>query len=279
MSIKAPESIREFYPERAGLLRHALADDPRLSLDALARLAKRLPPSAVEYYPGDRFAAEGPVRGLSNGLNPEETVRRIEECRSWMVLKNVGDDPEYAALVDACLDALAPHVAAATGTMFMRVGFIFVSSPDAIVPTHLDPEHNVLMQIKGTKTVTVYQDPRLVPDDHHEAYHAGAGASFKLDVTPAYEAASQSFHISPGDALHIPLKAPHDVRNGAEPSISFSVTWRSEFSDRDARLRRANHAVRKVGGTPPAPGAKPLRDRTVILCQKAVSTARGRLGL
>lgn len=279
MPIHAPEMIREFYPARPGLLRHALAGDPRLSLDALARLAKRLPSSAVEYYPGDRFAAEGPVSGLSNGLSPEETVRRIEECRSWMVLKNVGADPDYAALVDSCLEALAPHVAAATGAMFMRVGFIFVSSPDAVVPTHLDPEHNVLMQINGTKTVTVYEDPRLVPDDHHEAYHAGAGAGFKLDVTPAYEAASQSYRLSPGDALHIPLKAPHDVRNGPEPSISFSVTWRSEFSDRDARLRRANHAVRKAGGSPPAPGARPLRDNAVILCQKAVSTARRRFGV
>lgn len=261
------------YPRQPALLRHRLAGDPRLSLHALADLARRLPPSQVEYYPGAAFAESGPSKGLSNGLSADETVRRILECDSWMVLKDVGRDADYAPLVDDCLDVLEPHVVPATGAMHKRVGFVFVSSPRAVVPLHWDPEHNVLMQISGSKRVLVYPDPRLVPAERHEAYHVDR-AEFRLTHTPAFAACEETFDLSPGDAVHIPLKAPHAVTNGDAPSVSFSVTWRSEASDRDARLHRANHALRAMGWRPPEPGARPMRDRALILCQRAMSRLR-----
>jgi hypothetical protein len=39
----------------------------------------------------------------------DETIRRIEECRSWMVFKNVERDPAYRALLDTCLDQAREH--------------------------------------------------------------------------------------------------------------------------------------------------------------------------
>lgn len=262
--------LADVYPAEPGPLRHALAGDERLTFSALAALARRLPKEQVEYYPGRSFAENGPQSGVSNGLSAEETVRRIVECQSWMVLKNVGTDPDYGALVDATLRELQPFVAPATGAMHMRTGFIFVSSPNAVVPAHIDPEHNVLMQIHGTKTFTVYADPTLLDDAHHEAYHADR-ASFQLTVTPAFQRAARDFSLAPGDAVHVPLKAPHAVRNGPEPSISFSVTWRSEASDREARLRRANRMIRRCGGRPPSPGARPGRDAATVILQKAAA--------
>lgn len=258
------------YPARPAALRHRLAGDERLSLASLAALAQRLPPEQVEYYPGSSFAERGPQPGVTNGLAPEETVRRILECDSWMALKNVGTDPAYRALVEAALNELEPFVALKTGAMHMRVGFVFVSSPNAVVPAHIDPEHNVLMQVMGRKTFTVYTDPALLDAAHHEAYHADK-AAFQLAVTPAFESAARVFHLAPGDAVHVPLKAPHAVRNGPEASVSLSVTWRSEMSDREARLRRANRLIRGLGGSPPEPGARPRRDAAAVLLHKAAS--------
>ena len=73
-------------------------------------------------------------------------MRRIAECGSWMVLKRVEQDPEYAALLDRCLDGVAAQAGVSLPRMLRREGFIFLSSPSAVTPFHLDPEHNFLLQ-------------------------------------------------------------------------------------------------------------------------------------
>ena len=66
-----------------------------------------------------------------------------------MVLKNVDQDPAYKALLEETLGELAGVIEPVSGEMLCKVGFIFVSSPGAVTPFHLDPEHNVLLQIRG----------------------------------------------------------------------------------------------------------------------------------
>ena len=45
---------------------------------------------------------------------------------------------------------------------------------------------------------------------------------------------------TPGQAVHVPFMAPHWVRNGPEVSVSFSITWRSEWSYREEYAQRMN---------------------------------------
>ena len=33
----------------------------------------------------------------------EDTIRRIEECNAWMVIKNVEEDSEYRRFIEGCL--------------------------------------------------------------------------------------------------------------------------------------------------------------------------------
>src|SRR5262245_33573324 len=88
-------------------LSHRLAGHPLLELPRLAKLAQELPQAQVEYNPGDVPVSLDPKRTPRNGLSPEETVRRIEECKSWLVLKNPGIFPEYAELLEDCLEEIA----------------------------------------------------------------------------------------------------------------------------------------------------------------------------
>ena len=59
--------------------------------------------------------------------------------------------------------------------MLKPQGFIFVSSPNAVTPYHFDPEHNILLQLRGTKVMTQFPagDTRFAPDETHEGYHTG----------------------------------------------------------------------------------------------------------
>lgn len=272
--IDGTSAMRRAYPDEPARLRHVLVDHPLFEIERLAALAQILPYECIEWNAGDLPIGHDPAKTPANRLSPVETIRRIEECGAWIVLKDVERDPEYRAALHECLGEFAPFAAKATGRMHRRVGFIFLSSPGAVTPLHLDPEHNVLMQIKGSKRIHLYPTDRgIIPAEHHEDYHAGE-AHRNVAHMPEYDAFAQTFDLGPGDAVFVPLKAPHWVKNGDRASISFSVTWRSRASDNERRLRLANHAIRKIGGRPPEPGEAPARDAAKILAHQVVSTLR-----
>jgi len=259
------------YPHKPARLRHRLLDDPRFTLEALVGLAARLPAASIEYNAGDIPVNQDADKTPSNGLSAEETIRRIETCRSWMVLKNVEQDPAYAAALEECLADIAPSATPATGRMEKKLGFIFISSAGAVTPFHMDPEHNILMQIRGSKSFSVYPaDKGIVSDEDHELYHAGLHHR-NLVHRPEFDALKEAHELRPGDALYVPVKAPHWVKVGPEPSVSFSITWRSRASLDEAALRLANRALRARGLNPPSPGERPLRDRVATLAQRALS--------
>jgi hypothetical protein len=53
--------------------------------------------------------------------------------------------------------------------------------------------------------------------------------------------------LEPGDAIHVPVKAPHFVENGPTVSVSLSVTWRSERSVAEGELHSFNALLRRRG--------------------------------
>ena len=232
------------YPEGAAPLTHRLVGHDLLTVEAIAALAKRLPQDRVEYNPGilplGIAAEDTPCPTLSIA----ETIRTIGENGSWMVLKNVERDPAYAALLDEMLDPLRAIVARRTGRMAHTEAFIFLSSPNSVTPFHMDPEHNILLQIQGRKTMTVFPsgDASLVPAEKSEAFAIGGHRN--LAWNEAFLDKGIDVPMEPGDAILVPVKAPHYVRNGDQVSISFSITWRSERSVAESELHSFNRLLR-----------------------------------
>ncbi len=286
MRMIAPEGLTDFaaaYPRRSAPVAHHLQDHPLFALDALADLAARLPESHVEHSRGDLAVDQDPDAIERVALTPAEIVRTIADNGCWMVLKKVDVDPAYAALIDACLADIAGIVAPATGAYLRREAFVFLSAPNSVTPFHMDPEHNILLQIAGQKTMHVYpaDDPAIVSQIQHEAFHRG-GHHRNMRHDPTFDAAARTFAMDPGDAVYVPVKAPHWVKNGAVPSISFSITWRSTLSDGEARLHRVNAGLRKVGLEPAAPGSAPLVDGAKVaahrVAKRGSAVARKLLG-
>ena len=222
------------YPERPILIGHRLGDHPLLRLDALAALAQRIRPVDVEYNRGDLPVGVAPEDTPANGLSVEQTIRSIEDCGSWMVLKFVEQDPVYRDLLREALAELEPTVRPATGAMLKQEAFVFISSPGAVTPFHFDPEHNILLQVRGRKVMHVFPagDDALVSGEEHERFHDGGHRN--LPWRDDFAERGTAFALEPGQAVYVPVKAPHWVRNGPEVSISFSITWRSEWSYREA---------------------------------------------
>jgi hypothetical protein len=271
------DRLRTYYPERPGKLSHSLLGHPLLTLESLVELGSRLGRENVEYNAGDLPYGVDPDAVTHTGLSIEDTIRSIEECGSWMVLKNVNKDPAYAALLEEALAEIAGVIEPVSGEMITKVGFIFVSSPNAVTPFHLDPEHNILLQIRGSKTMMIVPgDKDVVPDEKHEAYHVGGHRN--VDWNDDYEGRGFKVELTPGDAVHVPLMWPHWVKNGPEPSISFSITWKSHWIYQEADTRGMNHLLRQMGVSPASPAQFPQRNLGKAYAYRAIRKAKAQLG-
>ncbi len=251
------------YPERAVILQHELVDHPLLSLAALVKLGAMLPQNSVEYNPGNLPIGIDPADVPAPQLSVTETIRSIEHNGSWMVLKQIEQHPHYAALLAETLAEIEPLVREITGGMLRQEGFIFISSPGAVTPFHFDPEHNILLQIRGAKVMTIFPvgDEQLISAEAEEKFHLGEhhrNQPWQED----FAAKGYPYPLSPGQAVYVPVKAPHWVQVTQGPSISLSITWRSEWSYEEAYARGFNHLLRKRGMNPSAPTRYPGRNRS-----------------
>jgi len=262
--------FRTKFPDLGFKIRHELCSRPEFQLDRLAELAQRLPHDLVEYYAGDVSVGQRSKEYPKNGLSVVETVRRIEECGSWMVMKSVHVDPEYNQILRGLLDEWyrqidSRQLEALRGGMHREHAFIFISSPNSVTPYHVDDEHNFLLQIRGSKQVSMWD-----PKDRAVVSEAEVESQLQFWHDPDYERyipyqdefqkRATVFSLQPGEGLHFPLAAPHWVKNGPEISISFSITFRSELSERLARIYYINRRIRRRGLEPVPPLQSPWRD-------------------
>ncbi len=267
----ARDLIAANYPEIPIKLTHELVDHPLLTLPSLVKLAAMLPEKDVEYNRGDLPIGIAPEDIPSPLLDIAETIRSIEQNGSWMVLKLVEQHPDYRDLLETTLAEIEPIVIAKTGEMLTLQGFIFISSPSAVTPFHFDPEHNILLQIRGEKTMTVFPatDETIVSPQAHEAFHLGQHHR-NLGWKDEFATKGTEFSLVPGEAIHVPVKAPHWVKNGPQVSISLSVTWRSAWSYEEADARAFNHLLRKFGGRPASPKRLPAHNRAKSVAYRAI---------
>lgn len=264
-------TFEQAYPETPVLLRHDLSAHRLLSLPALIELAASLPAHHVEYNLGALPIGVDPADVPPPLLSVSETIRSIEENGSWMVLKFVEHHPDYSALLAETLSAVKPIVRATTGEMLTLQGFIFISSPGAVTPFHFDPEHNILMQIRGNKVMNIFPaaDEAVAPPLAHEAFHRGEHHR-NLTWSDEFAAKGKAFRMAAGDAVYVPVKSPHWVQNGDQVSISLSVTWRSDWSYAEADARAFNHILRDYGLSPSAPKRYPAQNQVKSVALRAL---------
>ena len=249
----------EHYPEVPHKLEHGLDSHPLLELEALAGLAQRLPAEYIECNLGDQPIG---VDRVPEQMRERvvDTIRDIGTAGCWVGLRNVEQQPEYAELLSSLLAEVRPLIERKTGPAVQLQSFIFVTSPGGVTPYHFDPEDNILLQVRGSKVITVFApgDPSFASDEMHETYHAGG----RPELPWRDELAGQgtAFPLGAGEAVYVPVMAPHYVTNGPEVSVSISITWRSPWSYAEADARAFNSVLRRIGIKPSAPARWPERN-------------------
>ncbi len=236
---------------------HRLAEHPLFTLPRLlelARVTRRDRPRDLYYDAGPDIRPD--QRWDQLGPKPfvvEEALHRIETCGAWVTLHQAQKDPEYGTLFYECLREFE----ALTGVDFRKVmrvedALIFVTSPRRVTPYHIDRECNFLLQIRGEKTLYVFDrnDPDVLPVAEVERFWAvdNNAAVYKQQ----FQSRATTYRLRPGNGVHIPVNNPHWVQNDDNVSISLSVNFTWNDWER-ANVHRANFLLRKLGISPRPP--------------------------
>ncbi len=251
-------------------VRHKLMGHPSLSMENLARVLPTLPKNQVMFSKtrldnGDDF--ETTFRSRPRGHSIEETLETIRTSSSYIMVQSPEVDKSFAGLyrdLKSDVETLMKLRGVGNKAVSPKL-YLFIASPNAVTPFHIDRYSTFLLQFQGSKTVSVFPqwDERVVASPDREAYVNYHRTH--LPWTREIEALGVPFEFKPGDALHIPFVAGHHVRNGSgDVSISMSIIFNTAESMAWRRALCLNDHVRPALtrlGMPPAPvGRNKFRD-------------------
>jgi hypothetical protein len=265
-------SFVDAFARRSIHVRHELMDHPLFTMEAIAELADRLPPESVRRERGHLpFINTDGYVDVGEGP-PSATIMDIERNGFRVSLRDIHQDPDYARLITECLDEVEELVGDREGGMCHRAGYLFISSPAATTPMHFDVEHSFLLQVRGTKNVSVAafdRDPAVLERERNR-YVDGVGCDFA-----AMEAAAETFRIHSGLGVYLPSYVPHWVQTEAGVSISFSIPFFTPYCQRAEQVHVINRRLRKLHLSPRPPGTSEPLDRTKVAVARSWYKVRG----
>ena len=238
------------FARRSIAVRHALVDHPLFTMEAIAGLADRLPPPSVRRERGNLPVVNREGYVDVGAGPPSETILGVESNGFRISLRDIQQVPEYAELIDECLDEVEAVIADREGGMRRRTGYLFITAPASTTPMHFDPEHSFLLQLRGVKHVSVaaFEDDS-VRQRELDRYYDERDCDFA-----AMERVAEHFTMDAGVGVYLPSFVPHWVQTEAGISISFSIPFYTAYSERAEYVNRINHRLRSLHLSPRGPG-------------------------
>lgn len=260
----ADESLFRANFDRAPFpLQHSLAGQPLFEIPRLLQLARGLKrnPNNINYDSGEIHVEDRWNQRPPNQYTLEEAMERIDRTGAWVILKHTELDPQYRALMDDIMsdvDRMSGYgLRKATKNLEAQ---IMIASPGRVTPFHMDNECNVLLQITGEKDIFVFDqtDREILTESESENFWFGNWNA--AEYKSRYQERGKHFRLVPGKAVHIPVNAPHWVKNDNNVSVSLSINfeWRDESL---YNVYRANFFLRKMGLRPRPPRQSPASDK------------------
>lgn len=264
-----PVEPASFTTRRMNPLRHNIDQHPLFQLSALHELAHTLLPTGQCRFlrPGTtQTSAFSHDPSHPQGLSIDEVFARMEEPGSWLALYDVETDPRYRAALTRIVDDLRPVIEPEQPGIFLVTGFVFISAPPSVTPFHIDRENNFWLQLRGRKTMYVWDnaDREVIPAPAVENFIAGGD---QVPYQESFAARSHAFDVGAGDGVYFPSTSPHMTRTdtswvkpGDGISISLGVNFYTSVTRRTARVHQLNRVLRRLGMSPGYPGKSLARD-------------------
>lgn len=241
------------FDQKTFSLSHNLVNHPSLQLDNLMKV--------VSKHPKDKLLFSAELNKLDNNFDYAldeqkevdyqkilETIRNTNS--SYIAIKNPELNESFKDIYSDINNDLAIMM------KNLDIGdypiepmlWIFIASPNAITPFHIDRFSNFIMQIRGSKELAIYppRNAAVVPTAQTEAYIDWTGNS------PTWRAETDhlatKYFFKPGEAAHIPFTSGHYVKNGGDDiSITISVFFYTKKSLLWTKAMKLNNRLRKFG--------------------------------
>ena len=265
-----PETAKAKYGVEAFALRHKLTDHPLFTLEALGDFADSLPADLIDHNLGSVPAVNPGGEAERVDLTPGDIVRGIETNGCWIALPRVESTPGYREVYEQIIEEIAPYVPGGADSIRDKHSVVFMSAPRGVTPVHVDPEHGMLFQFRGRKSVSIGRFPDEEQRERELERFFSGGHENIADLPESPDV----YRLGPGDAVHIPPLIPHWVENDDNVSISLSVGFRVPEIIRIGRAYSFNSRIRRLGLDPTRPGRRPRLDATKAAAMNVLGAGR-----
>jgi len=250
--------LKDWSPDKTRLfgrqplqLSHTLSQSTLFGEDSLADLIEQVPAShynlnTMGYDHENPEWKEGSIAGHSG----QEVLSAIKNGRMWLNLRRLPEvDDRFRDLINRMMAELSANVPGLS-TYRHDLGLL-ISSPKVRVFYHADVPGQALWQISGRKKISVYpnEQPFLEPKDFEKVVLGMTEE--EIPYEPWFDGFARSYELEPGDMIHWPLNAPHQVINGDCLNISITTSyWTKEIRNSYA-VNYANGVLRQNFGLNP----------------------------
>jgi hypothetical protein len=136
---------------------------------------------------------------------------------------------------------------------------------------HFDPEHSLLLQVRGSKTIfSVPRDDPVVVQHQLDRYYDELPCAFHVMQQQAAR-----FELIPGRGVYFPSFVPHWVETHGGMSVSFSVPFYTRYSEQSEYVNRVNKRLRRLRLSPRPPGQSATVDRAKATLLRSWTRVRG----
>ena len=200
----------------------------------------------------------------------------LNAAKAWVLLRHIQADPLYRDLVDAVINPIKPQIERKDPGLYYRAGWIFSASPNTATPFHIDRSHVLLLQVRGTKTVYVWDpdDTAVCSERARDCFHLRHDLSRTL-WHEEFRSRAHVFQLGPGMGVYMPLTSPHMVETSNEASTTISFTYNTDATRRNAKVHVMREMLYRLGMTPPDVGKSHMFDHAALAAASAIVVCRG----
>ncbi len=238
-------SIADFSPRKIGRFRHTLDRQPLLEMDRLRALARRLESKGhVKFKP----AVQGDARDAfvtqdvdSRGRTIDQVFEHIGQPGSWLAIYQMNEDATYADFCRKLLAEVNEHVGVSDPGMYGPDLAIFLSSPPAFTPYHIDQHPVFFFQIRGRKRLNLWDcfDEDVLSPELAEEFLC-TKTEGKIAYRDSIQTKAVEVELGPGEGVYWPATTPHltyTEGHWATPDNSFSLSFNISYYTDETRRR------------------------------------------
>lgn len=269
-----------FDPWRIQPFTHTLVNHPLLKTEQLVELGKRCR-GTNRWYAFNNHASAGTDFDEAGQLFPTtqsavDSLRDIGSAKAWVLLRHIQADPLYRELVDAVINGIQPMIEMKDPGVYYRAGWIFNASPNTATPFHIDRSHVFLFQIRGTKTVYVWDasDTQVCSERARDCFHMRHDLS-RTVWDESFRERAHVFELGPGMGVYMPLTSPHMVETSREASTTISFTYNTDATRRNAKVHVMREMLCQLGMKPPEYGRNIVFDGAALAAASAIAVCHG----